>query len=185
MRRFITLFAAVTLPLFMISTSIAASVCDLSCWFRQAQSGCHTPSSPTAGSEMAMSMPADMDMGLDQSDSMAGPDPVVTTMSHSMSMPSQMQLFTGRSVRATNNETSGTSMPDHSKGTLCIHQICAQVGTSRASSDPGRFQSISLHSIAINATSPRNSRIHFPWLGSGSPPPKTLTVGRLTATLRI
>ena len=186
MCRFVTLFAAVSLPLMMISTSISASVCDLSCWFLQAQADCHSSSSLTPRDEMAMSMPASMDMGSDQSSTAAGTDAGATASPHSMAMPSQMQMVTERFGNLTKRETGGSSIPSHSKGTSsCIHQICAQVGSTVPFPNPARSQPKSLHPTRMNVSVCGNSRIHFPWLGPGTPPPKTLAVSRLTTTLRI
>jgi len=186
MRAVANLLAAVTLPLFMISASISASVCDLSCWFIQTQSGCHTSSSHATANQMAMSMPASMDMGSDQSSTAAGTDAGATASPHSMAMPSQMQMVTERFGNLTKRETGGSSIPSHSKGTSsCIHQICAQVGSTVPFPNPARSQPKSLHPTRMNVSVSGNSRIHFPWLGPGTPPPKTLAVSRLTTTLRI
>jgi hypothetical protein len=186
MRAVANLLAAVTLPLFMISTSISASVCDLSCWFIQTQSGCHTSSSHATANQMAMSMPADMDMGPGGSSNMTGRDAAATPSSKSVSMPAHMRMVTEQSGDTAKPETDGNSLPGHSKGaSSCIHQTCAQVGTSGASFEPGRARPNSLHAMAIDVSISCYGRSHPSWLGPGSPPPRPFAVSSLTTTLRI
>jgi hypothetical protein len=177
MRVVANLLAAVTLPLFMISTSISASVCDLSCWFLQTPSNCHESTSHATPNQMAMPMPADMDMG---------PDAGATPPGRSVSMPLQMQTTTEHPGDAAKRETGGNPVPGHSKGaSSCIHQTCAQIGTYGASSDPGRTRPNSGHAMTIDVSISGDCRSHPSWLGPGSPPPRTFAVSGLTTTLRI
>jgi len=193
MLRLVSAFVAAALSLLVISTSASGAVCDLSCWLHQTQADCHTVSSAATGNEMAMSMPSDMDMGpgmnmgTDESGSMSRSGTVMATSGHSMSMPVHMQMVTERLAYATEYEIAAGGAFGHSKrSSSCLHEPCAQVGTSASPPSPQHSQSSgSLHWIAISVTNPANSGIGSHWIRPGTPPPRILAVAPLTTTLRI
>jgi hypothetical protein len=100
MRGVRTSSVALLLSLFMISTSVSASACDLSCWLHQAHSGCSTVGAATANIDSAaMSMPSDMDMPQGEGDRMAGPHLGEEDTTASMSMAPDMDMGTDHSER--------------------------------------------------------------------------------------
>ena len=86
-------FVALLLSLLMVSTSVSASACDLSCWLYQAHSDCLTVGSVTADKDgPAMSMPSDMDMRPDESERLVGAPMGEDATALSMSMPPDMDM---------------------------------------------------------------------------------------------
>src|ERR1017187_2050718 len=99
--RGVTSALAALLALLIVSTSVSASACDLSCWLRQTHSDCHAVNSAIAGKDdTAMSMPpgmdTGMDMGSDHNESTTGPAMTATRLGHSMLMFPQMGMATDR-----------------------------------------------------------------------------------------
>lgn len=162
MRR-ITSSLAALLSFLVVSTSVSASACDLSCWLRQAHSDCHTVSSATSDRPTAMSMPAEMDKG-------------------------SMNMGSDPSANTTGIGVSMTGVPVHPMSMFpqaCTHETCSQVlaSASPASADHSRHNS--LHRIAINIATPVNLLPGFHLISHGTSPPKTLAIDPLVTSLRI
>jgi hypothetical protein len=193
MRRIVGSLAAL-LSLLMVSTSVSASACDLSCWLQRAHSNCRAEGFATWGIDMAMSMPSDMDMGTNHSAGMivAGtavmivPSTAVTTPVHSMSMSAQAQIPTKRFDCATKSETGTTGMPDHSKTvSSCTHEPCSQPWASVSPPRGDHSQLSSPHPMAISISNFHNLCIGATSIRLGTHPPKLPAVERLITTLRI
>lgn len=213
MRRVGSSLAALLLSLLMVSTSVAASACDLSCWLNQAHSDCHTEakdgatmsmssdmnmrsgeSEHVAGPQMgadstndSTSMPSDMEMGPDNNENMVGADTNLDARpGHSMAMSPRPEGVTEILVRATKAEMGATAMLNHS-GTLspCMHEPCSQTSMSVSPPTGDHSQPSSLHWMPTGISSPFNIWTTFHWISPGTPPPKILAVDHLTTTLRI
>jgi hypothetical protein len=213
MRRVGSSLAALLLSLLMVSTSVAASACDLSCWLNQAHSDCHTEAKDGAAMSMSSDMnmrsgerehvagpqigadstsdstpmPSDMDMGPDNSENMAGADTNLNARpGRPMAMPAQLEGVTETSVRAAKGETGARAMLNHS-GTLspCMHEPCSQTSMSVSPPTGDHSQTSSLHLVPTAISSPFNIWTTFHWIRPGTPPPKILAVDHLTTTLRI
>ena len=178
---------AALLSLLLISAPVSAWACDLSCSSHQVNSDCHT-SATASNDDTAMSMPADMDMGSDQSESPVRPDTIMTVArGHSMAMaPLQQEMATRRFEQASKPATRTGTMDDHSKGvSSCTHETCSQFSTSASPPDAVHSQPSSLHWMAVSISSPLNLLIGFHWVLLGTPPPKLLSADPLITTLRI
>ena len=174
------------LSLLLISSPVSAWACDVSCSSHQAHSDCHA-SATAAKDDTAMSMPAGMDMGSDQSESPTGSDTVMgATRGHSMSMSPQQEMATRRFEGATKPATRTGTMHDHSKGmSSCTHATCSQILTSASPPGADHSQPNSLHRLAVSFSSPVNLLVSIHWVRLGTPPPKLLTADRLITTLRL
>jgi hypothetical protein len=187
----ITSSLAVLLSLLMVSTSASASACDLSCWFYQEHSDCHTAGSAPEDQESAMSAPSNMDMGPGMnmgaagSERMMAPDqPANAKPDHSMSP--KMDMTTRRFEQATKPELSTSAMPDHSMTlSSCTHETCSQISASASPPNADHSQPNSLYWIATDISNPGNLWTGFHSIRPGPPPPKILAVPHLTTTLRI
>jgi hypothetical protein len=178
---------AAILTLLMVLTSVSASACDLTCWLHQAHSDCLTVSTAMSGKDTAMSMPADMDMGPDNSSSMTGSDWSVNVMpGHSKSMSPEMDGVTGRFDPVTRHEMRTSTLPDHSKGiSSCTHEPCSQTSVSVPPPAGDHCQPSFLHWVAVSISSPISLWIGFHWIQPETPPLKILVANRLVTTLRI
>jgi hypothetical protein len=214
MRRVGSSWAALLLSLLMVSTSVSASACDLSCWLSQAHSDCHTETKDGAAMSMSLdmdmhsgesehavepqmgadatidSMPvaADMDMGSDGSDSMAGTDAYLNARPlHSMAMSPQSEDVTETLVRAAKAEIMDVRVLLDRSGTLspCMHEPCSQTSMSVSPPAGDHSRPSSLHLMPTGISSPFNFWTSFHWIRPGTPPPKILAVDHLTTTLRI
>lgn len=90
---------AAFLSMLMVSTSASASVCDLSCWLRQAHSDCHS-GGPTTSRDagMPMSSMMAMDMSANENPQMPVADATPSTApKDSTPMPPGMDMRPGRS----------------------------------------------------------------------------------------
>jgi hypothetical protein len=187
-RKYMTRSFVALLSLLVISTSVSASACDLSCWLHQIHSDCHHGSSAAnSKDDMAMSMPPDMDMGSDHSGSSMGPDTVVSaTPAPSMSMSPQIEMAAERFDHATKPDMRASAMHDPSKSmSSCAHETCTQIWTSASPSPGDHSQPGSLHRIAINISTPVTVPVAFYCVRVGYPPPRILASERLVTTLRI
>jgi hypothetical protein len=213
MRRVGSSFAALLLSLLMVSTSVSASACDLSCWLNQTHSDCYTEAKDGAAMSMSpdmdmrsregehaigpqmgpdpmtdsMPMPSDMDMGADNSGSPAGADTKLhARLGHSMTMPQQLEGLTETSVRVAKGEMGGRAMLDHS-GSLsaCMHEPCSQTSMSVSPPTGDHSQPTSLYWMPTGISNPVNIWTTFHWTSPGTSPPKILAVDHLTTTLRI
>jgi hypothetical protein len=184
--RSITTSLAALLSLLLISAPVSAWACDVSCSSHQAHSDCHASATPSKD-DTAMSMPAAMDMGSDQSESLTGSDTVMSAArDHSMSMSPQQEMATRRFEQATKPATRTDTLHDHSKGmSSCTHETCSQLATSASPPGADHSQPSSLHWLAVSISSPVNLLVSFHWVQLGTPPPKLLTADRLITTLRI
>jgi hypothetical protein len=106
------------MSLLMVSTSVVASACDLSCLLHQAQPDCHARGSATAKEAgMSMSTGVAMDMGPSESQRMTPPrDGTGTAAQESMSMPADMDMGSERrdspvAVNARTNAKPSHLMP--------------------------------------------------------------------------
>ena len=184
--RSITTSLAALLSLLLVSAPVSAWACDVSCSSHQEHSDCHASATPSEN-DTAMSMPAGMDMGSDQSESPTGSDTVMGTVpGHYMSMSPQQEMATRRFEQATKPATRTDTLHDHSKGiSSCTHETCSQLSTSASPPGADHSQPNSLHRVAVNISSPANLLVSFYWVQLGTPPPKPLTTDRLITTLRI
>ena len=187
MVRRITSSLAALLSLLLISTSASASVCDLSCTFRQTHPACQTVSSAVNDKQTSMSMPPGMDMGSGQIESMEGPDTGIYAIpDHSNSMSSRMVMTAERFEQAAKPETGTNATVHHSKTvSSCTHEPCSQISAFISSSRVDRSQIDSLHWIAVSILSPLNPCFTFHRIRVQTLPPRMLAVDRLTTSLRI
>src|SRR5665213_3933403 len=109
MRRVGSSLAALLMSLLMVSTSVSASSCDLSCWLNQAHSDCHTATKDSA----AMSMSLDMDMHSGESEQAVGPRMDADATINSMPMPSGMDMGTESSENMAGADTNLNARPGH------------------------------------------------------------------------
>jgi len=211
MRGVRTSLVALLLSLFLVSTSVSASACDLSCWLHQTHSDCSTVGSATANMDStAMSMPSDMvmprdedlgqedttasmsmapdmDMGTDHSEPMASSGAnLFASLSHSVTMPPQLEGITESFVRGVKTEMGTRAVLNHS-GTLssCLHEPCSQTSMSVSPPTTDHSQPSSLHWIQIGISNPSNIWSAFRWINPESPPAIILAVDHLTTPLRI
>jgi hypothetical protein len=196
--RWLTGSLAALLSLLMVTTSVSASVCDLSCWLRRAHSDCHGASSATNDNAMAMAMPMDMGAGTHDSAEMGEPDTATVTtpgnfvsmtdrMRMSMPMFAQAQKVTGRFEYAAKAEAGSDSMPGHSKTiSSCSHEPCAQIWGS-ASPPPGadRLRVNSRHFTTMSVSRPASVSMSFQQICIKASPPELLAIQPLVTSLRI
>jgi hypothetical protein len=199
--RWLTGSLAALLSLLMVSTSVSASVCDLSCWLRRAHSDCHAGGSEMAGNAAtAMSMPADMDMGPGSDEGMTTsmiPGATVTTPSDLISISIQMRMnmpmfapaqrVTGRFEYAAKAEAGSDAMPSHSKTiSSCSHEPCAQIWGS-ASPPPGadRLRENPRHLTTMSVSRPASVSTSFQQICVKTSPPELLAIQPLVTSLRI
>src|SRR5579862_9074112 len=109
MRRFGSSLAASLLSLLMVSASVSASACDLSCWLNQAHSDCHTETKDGA----AMSMSSDMHVRSGESERVAGPQMGADLATDSMPMPSGMDMGPDNSENMAGADTNLNARPAH------------------------------------------------------------------------
>lgn len=189
MRGIITTSLAAVLSLLMLSTSVFTSACDLSCWLRQAHSGCHTVRSSISGEDTAMSMSSEMDMGSDHGGSMMRPDTSVDGMPvHSMSMPPPIEgVITERFEHSTKPEMGKNAMLDRSKGpSSCAHEPCSQFSAFGSPQTGEHSQLDSLHRLAVFSRSNSvNIWMAFHSIRPDTSPPKILVADRPLTALRI
>lgn len=181
----VTCSLAALVSIFLVSTSVSASACDLSCWLHQAHSHCHSVgSAPTGKDDMSMS---DMDMGPSHMEGSTDSDTLMRAVpGHSMAMSPQQEMVAERLVHATKPDLRTSGMPGHSKSmSSCTHEACSQISVSSSPPRPDHSQPNSLRWITLSITSPVNLRTGFHCIGPGTPPPKTLAAAILTTTLRI
>jgi hypothetical protein len=184
--RGITSSLAALLSLLLVSAPVSAWACDMSCSSHQAHSDCHASATPSEN-DTAISMPAGMDMGSDQSESPTGSDTVMSAArDRSMSMSPQQEMARRHFEQATKPATRTDTLHDHSKGmSSCTHETCSQLSTSASPPGSDPSQPDSLHWLAVSISSPVNLFVSFHWVQLGTPPPKILAVAHLTTTLRI
>jgi hypothetical protein len=185
MRGILSSLAAV-LSLLMVSTSVSASACDLSCWLRQTHSDCHTVG-PAAASKDDMPMPAGADMDSGPAESSMAPDSTVSaTPAHSMPMAPQQEMAAERFVHGTRPDMRTSAMPEHSRSvSSCTHETCSQISASASPPGADHAQLDSLHWMAVSISSPVNLLTGFHWIHLGTPPPTLLSADRLITALRI
>ena len=172
---------AALLSILIVSTSMSASACDLSCGLRQTHSDCHAASSATTDKD-DVAMPSGMDMGSDQNESATGPGMSAVPPAHSMLMVPEMTT----EQFDTKPETGRSAMPGHSKtGSSCARETCSQISVSASPPSGDHPQPNSPHRIAISISTPVNLRIAFYSTRVGSPPALILASDRLVTTLRI
>jgi hypothetical protein len=115
MRRVGSSLAALLLSLLMVSTSVSASACDLSCWLHQAHSDCSTVGAATANiGSAAMSMPSDMEMPQGEGERMAGPHLGEEDTTASMSMAPDMDMGTDHSEHMASSGANHFASLSHS-----------------------------------------------------------------------
>jgi hypothetical protein len=189
--RGVTNSLAALLSILIVSTSMSASACDLSCWLRQTHSDCHAVNSAGVDKDdTTMSMPSGMDMGMGMgsghSESMTGPAMSGTQPGHSMLMLPQMGMATERFESASEPGTGRGAMPDYSKGiSSCAHEPCSQAWASASPPAGDHSQPKSPRPIAISISAPVNLRVAFCSIRVGTHPPGILASDRLVTTLRI
>ena len=178
------------LSVLMVSTSLSASSCDLSCWLHQTPSNCHSARSATEDNHRMMSPSSAMDMSSEAemsshaTQSNAGPDRSVNASArHSMS--AQMDMVRGSLQVIEKSDVSSSAKFDHSK-TLspCSHETCSQTSASPSPPRTSQAQPVYLHCAAIKVSSPANLSTSSHRIAPGTPPPINLAVD-LLPTLRI
>jgi hypothetical protein len=170
------------LSILMVSASVSASACDLSCWLRQIHSDCHGVSSAaTSQDNTVMAMTEDMDM------SSMDPDMAMSaTSDQSMVMSPQHEMVMQPFEHATKPESGTGATRDHSKGmSSCTHEACNQFSISLSPPGGDHSPPISSTWLAVTISNPVNLGIGLPWLRLEVSPPKLLTADRLITTLRI
>ena len=189
--RYATSLLATLLSLLMASTTVSVPACDLSCWLRQTHPDCHAGGSASAKeagmSKDSMSMPADMDMGPDLSDSSMATDiRINVTPGRSMTMSPQLEMATERFMRAPQAGMGTNAIPDHSRTlSSCTHETCSQISASTSPPRADQGQPDFLHCMPIHVSSPVNLRADSHWIGPGTPPPEILPTEVLATILRI
>lgn len=201
------------LSFLMVSTSISASACDLSCWLQHGHSGCNAVDTVTTNVDTgAMSMPSNMDMrqveservggetatdsmsmspdmgmGPDHSEGTAGSDANLNARpDHSMVMPAQPEGVTDNSSSAAKVGIGSRAMLNHS-GTLssCLHEPCGQASMSVSPRTGDHPQLRSLHWMPTDISNPLDLWSSFHRIRPGIPPSGIPAVDHLTTTLRI
>jgi hypothetical protein len=179
------------LSILMVSTSVSASACDLSCWLHQTPSDCHSANPATEDNERTMSASSEMDMSpeVDMSShgtqNKAGPHHRVNAVTRH-SMPAQMDMA-GNSLQVVRkSEVSASARRDHSKTTLslCDPETCSQTSASASPPRGIQAQPAHLHCVAIHVSSPANSLTSSHRIVPGTPSPINLAVD-LLPTLRV
>ena len=184
------------LSILMISSSASASVCDLSCWLRQAYSDCHSVPRAASDEKRATSVPSDMDMG--PMDMAAGMnmgsngdqgvmDPRLADAKPHHSVASQADVAT-ESVRdiAASRSTTAAGRPHSKTSSPCAHQTCSQISASGSPPRPSQlypvfFQWIMQAPVLSAVACWRD--LHR--IGPGTAPPEILPAERLATILRI
>ena len=183
--RILTASLAALLSVLIVSTSVSASACDLSCWLRQAHSDCHSAASASPGnSATPEGMDMSMDMGSGDSKSMTAMTAIQS--GHSMLMFPEMGMATQGFEQASKAETNRSGMPDHSKSiSSCAHETCSQTwsATSPPTGDHSHF--IALYQAAIGILIPVNLHVASYSIGVGAHPPGILAPDSLVTALRI
>jgi hypothetical protein len=150
----------------------------------QRMEGPHTDAHTTIDS---MSMAADMDMTLDQSNSMAGTDTNLDArLGHSMAMPPQPESVTETLGRTAKAEMGATASLNQFRSLRpCMHEPCSQNSMSVSPPTGDHSQPKSVVGMPTDIFNPLNFWTAFQWIKSGPPPPTILAVDCLTTTLRI
>jgi hypothetical protein len=117
MSRFGSSFVALLLSLLMSLASVAASACDLSCSLRQAHSFCDTAKMVSPNND-GLSMSSDMDMHPGKSEFMMEPHIDADAPSHTMPMPSGMDMGPDHSNSMVISETNLILSHAHSMSTF-------------------------------------------------------------------
>jgi hypothetical protein len=149
-----------------------------------------TPTSHAAGATAAkgsMSMPADMDMGPDQTDSSIAVDTRMSvTPGHLMTMSPRPEMLTERFMRGPNPGMESNNVPGHS-GHLssCTHETCSQISASVSPPRVNHAQANFLYCVSIRIASPVNPWTDSQWIRPGPPPPEILSAETLSTILRI
>ncbi len=189
-------FLRALVSVLMVSTSLSASACDLSCWLHQAPSDCHSGSSATAtegGQQMtsassAMDMSSKAGMSSPATQSNAGADYRVNGSAHH-SMAAQMNIVRSPVGAIRKSDTSSSATFGHSFDptngvSLCSHETCSQASTSVSPPWSSRAQPAYLHGVAFRVSIPPNLLTSPHRIAPAAPPPINLAVDILAA-LRI
>jgi len=199
MRKVISFLPALV-SMLMVSTSLSASACDLSCWLQQRRSDCHsgwategnqrTMSASSSTSAMDMSSAAEMSSHAVQS--VAGTDHIVNAGAHQSmsvhSMSAQMDMVSGSLQVIRKSDVKSSVTFDRSKGlSPCSHEGCSHVSVSASPPRASRAQLsylAYLHGVAIHISTLANLSTSSRRIASGMPLPINLAVD-FFPTLRI
>jgi hypothetical protein len=179
MRR-ITACLAALISLLFVFTSISASACDLSCWLRQEQSGCHSgvPTSMSgeeASAAMTATMPMAMPMGSEQMQHMTPPDK--TGLDHRLTpMPPQTEMAVERWIERSKPGMNSTARPDRSRDlSSCAHETCSQIWASASPPAAGHAQLDFLHHAPACFSTGTISLARSNGIKTAPPPPELHT----------
>lgn len=176
----------------MVSASLSASACDLSCWLRETPSDCHSGGSATEDKQgmmyasSAMDMSSEAEMGSHSGQRGASADHIVNADArHSMSADMDMVRNSLQANAKSEVRSSGAfDYKERSKGlSPCSHETCSQASASTSPPRASPGQPAYLHA-AIDVLSPANVTNFSYRIAPGRPPSTNLAVDRL-ATLRI
>lgn len=199
-RRPTALFAAL-LSMLMVSSSVSATTCDLSCWLGHGHSDCHMHGrAVSGGASMPMSPTIDMDMNSsvpkhttastapDDSTLMRvymemGSDASVNSMAADTSMNATRGLLMSLSPQP---EMEESAMHHHS-GTpsSCIHGACGQIASSSSPPSAAQAQPHFLQGVSVHIGSIVGPRPDMQWIRIESPPPEILSAESLLTVLLI
>lgn len=142
------------------------------------------PARAVTNTEDSMAMPADMDMGFD--DSAAGTDTATNVTAGTLTFTSeQPDVITELLVPEQKPVTHKSAVPNHSRTiSSCTHETCSQIS---ASIFPPKAQHCGHDALcsAASIVSSLNVRTDFHWIRPGTPPPLIATVVDLATILRV
>jgi hypothetical protein len=146
------------------------------------------PADAGTSRDNSLSMPADMDMGPDHSDSSMAADTVRSaTPGHLILFPwpPRPEMLTERLMRAPEPGMRTSAMPRH-PGThsTCTHEACSQISSSTSPSRLDHAQLSAVDCAPAHVSSPVNLWTNSHWIRLGSPPQRLLAESPAT-TLRI
>lgn len=188
MRRVASSLAALV-SLLMVSASVSASACDLSCWLHQGHSDCHNPSSAATSKDADMSGMdmGGMDMGPNRTESLRATNAGLSAASgHSMTMSPQMGVATERFEQASEPETGRSPIPNNSEtGSSCTQGACSQISASASPPGTSHSQPSSSYWTRVSVSGPVNHWVGFHRTLPRTTLPKTLAPAILATILRI
>jgi hypothetical protein len=199
MRRVISFLPALVSVL-MVSTSLSASACDLSCWLQQ-PSNCHSGSLATEGKQRMMSAPSSssaMDMSSESEMSShaaqneAGTDHVVNAGARQSmsvhSMAAQMDMVSSSLQIIRKSDVRSNAAFDYSEGrskglSSCSHETCSQASASPPTASRAQLSYPAYrayqHCVAIPVSSPAHLSTSSHRIAAGARPPINLAVDLL------
>lgn len=174
-------FAALLLSLFMVSTSVSASACDLSCWLHQTYSDCNNAGAVATNKDgAAMSMSSGMDMRHDPSERIVGPHLSEGAVTDAMPMGPKTDLGTDDSNGMASSESHLITKLGHAMAMPPQFEVVTE-----------RFMRVAKAELAarpeLNPSGTPSSCLHEPcsqsWISVSPPPGDHSQPGALQRTL--